>query len=124
LLLGKRYLLHDRDEKFVHGFDAMLRASGVEPVVLPPRSPHLQSYCERFVRSSKDEARNQMIVIGEAALRSGLQSSLTHSHQERNQQGLGNHLIAPAPGMESHRGHVVRRECLGGLCTDSHREAA
>ena len=50
-LLDKRYLLHDRDEKFVHGFDRMLRASGVEPVVLPPRSPDLNAHCERFVRS-------------------------------------------------------------------------
>jgi hypothetical protein len=36
-LLGKRYMLHDRDTKFMHGFDRMLQASGVEPVVLPPR---------------------------------------------------------------------------------------
>ncbi len=27
-LLGKRYLLHDRDEKFIHGFDRMLRTRG------------------------------------------------------------------------------------------------
>ena len=52
-LLGKRYLIHDRDTKFLHGFDRMLRASGVEPVVLPPRSPNLNAYCERFVRSIK-----------------------------------------------------------------------
>jgi putative transposase len=55
-LLGKRYLLHDRDEKFVHRFDRILRASGVEPVVLPPRSPNLNAYCERFVRSIRQEA--------------------------------------------------------------------
>jgi len=34
-LLDTRYLLHDRDEKFVHGFDRTLRASRVEPIVLP-----------------------------------------------------------------------------------------
>jgi putative transposase len=60
------YLIHDRDTKFLYGFDRILRASGVEPVVLPPRSPNLNAYCERFVRSIKDEALNQMIVIGEA----------------------------------------------------------
>jgi putative transposase len=37
-LLGKQYLIHDRDEKFMYGFDRMLRTSGVEPVVLPTRS--------------------------------------------------------------------------------------
>jgi putative transposase len=64
-LLGKRYLIHDRDTKFLHGFDQILRASGVEPIVLPPRSPNLNAYCERFVGSIKEEALQQMIMIGE-----------------------------------------------------------
>jgi putative transposase len=89
-LLGKRYLIHDRDTKFPYGFDRMLRASGVELVVSPPRSPNLNAYCERFVRSFKDEALNQMIMIGEAALRTVIQSYLVHYHHERNHQGLGN----------------------------------
>src|SRR2546427_8927237 len=40
-LLGKRYLLHDRDTKYTQAFDALLKVSGVEPVLLPPRSPNL-----------------------------------------------------------------------------------
>jgi putative transposase len=52
-LLGKRYLLHDRDTKFTQAFDGLLKASGVEPVVLPPRSPNLNAHCERFIRSIK-----------------------------------------------------------------------
>jgi transposase InsO family protein len=51
-LLDKRYLIHDRDRKFTEAFDQLLRDSGVEPVVLPPRSPHLNAYCERFVAKS------------------------------------------------------------------------
>jgi putative transposase len=123
-LLGKRYLLHDRDTKFLHGFDQILRASGVEPVVLPPRSPNLNAYCERFVRSIKEEALQQMIVIGEASLRAVIQSYLAHYHHERNHQGLGNQLIVAEPGMEHQRGAVVRRKRLGGLLSYYHRKAA
>jgi putative transposase len=123
-LLDKRYLIHDRDEKFVHGFDRILRASGVEPVVLPPRSPNLNAHCERFVRSIREEALNQMIVIGEGSLRCVIRSYLTHYHHERNHQGLGNQLIVPESGMENQRGLVVRRERLGGLLSYYHREAA
>ena len=123
-LLDKRYLIHDRDTKFLYGFDQMLRASGVEPVVLPPRSPNLNAYCERFVRSIKEEALQQMIVIGEACLCSVIQSYLTHYHHERNHQGLGNQLIVPESGMKHQRGLVVRRERLGGLLSYYHREAA
>ena len=50
-LLGKRYLIHDRDTKFTQAFDGLLKSSGVELVVLPPRNPNLNAYCERFVRS-------------------------------------------------------------------------
>jgi hypothetical protein len=30
-LVGKRYLIHDRDTKFTQAFDGLLKASGVEP---------------------------------------------------------------------------------------------
>ena len=83
-LLDKRYLIHDRDEKFVHGFDRILRAGGVEPVVLPPRSLNPNAHCERFVRSITEEALDQMVVIGEGSLRCVIQSYLTHYHHGRN----------------------------------------
>jgi putative transposase len=107
-LLGKRYLVHDRDTKYTQAFDALLKNSGVEPIVLPPRSPNLNTHCERFVRSIKEEALGQTIIIGEAALRTAIQSYLIHYHHERNHQGLGNQLIVPEPGMGSRCGSVVR----------------
>jgi putative transposase len=126
-LLGKRYLIHDRDTKLLYGFDRMLRTSGGS-----------RSSCRHGARISmpiargssarsnsiKDEALNQMSVIGEAALRSVIQSYLAHDHHERNHQGLGNQLMVPGPGIEHQRGFVVRRERLGGLLSYYHREAA
>jgi putative transposase len=123
-LLGKRYLLHDRDEKFGHGFDTMLCASEVEPVVLPPRSPNLNAHGEQFVRSITEEALNQMIVIRETSLRYVIQSYLIHYHHERNHQGPSNQLIVPEPAMGSQSGPVVRLGRLGGLLSYYHREAA
>jgi len=55
-LNDKRYLLMDRDAKFCDAFREMLRGEGVEPVRLPPKSPNLNSYIERFMRTIKDEA--------------------------------------------------------------------
>ena len=94
-LLGKRYLIHDRDTKFTDAFDHLLRDSGVEPVVLPARSPNLNAHCERFIRSIKEEALGRMIIMGKASLRHVLTQYLTHYHTERNHQGLANQLIAP-----------------------------
>src|SRR2546426_2626497 len=113
-LLGKRYLIHDRDTKFTQAFDALLKASGVEPVLLPPRSPHLNAHCERFIRSIKEEALAQMVMLGEHALYYAIQQYLTHYHMERNHQGLENRLIA-REDVGGQTGPVIRRERLGGL---------
>jgi hypothetical protein len=49
---------------------------------------------------------------------------LSHYHAERNHQGLGNELIAPAPEVGGKTGQVVRRERLGGLLSYYERKAA
>ncbi len=49
-LRHKCYLIHDRDPVFTHEFREILKGSGVNPVRLPPRSPNLNAYCERFIR--------------------------------------------------------------------------
>jgi len=123
-LLEKRYLLHDRDTKFTQAFDGLLKASGVEPVVLPPRSPNLNAHCERFVRSVKEEVLNQMVIMGEEALPYVLKQYLEHYHAERNHQGLGNHLIEPRVAVGGPTGPVLCRERLGGLLRSYSREAA
>src|SRR6202158_5616045 len=51
ILTGKRYLIHDRDPLFTAEFLNMIADAGVESVKLPPRSPNLNAYAERFVRS-------------------------------------------------------------------------
>lgn len=123
-LLGKRYLIHDRDRKFTEAFDQYLKDHGVEQVVLPPRSPNLNTHCERFVRSIKEEALNRMIFMGEASLRYTLNEYLAHYHSERNHQGLHNQLIAPELEVSEQTGQVVRRERLGGLLSYYYWEAA
>jgi hypothetical protein len=123
-LLGKQYLIHDRDSKFTDAFDHLLRDSGVEPVILPPRSPNLNAHCERFVRSIKEEALDRMIIMGEASLRHVMREYLAHYHTERNHQGLDNQLIASEMEVGCQAGQVMRRKCLGGLLSYYHREAA
>jgi transposase InsO family protein len=123
-LLGKRYLIHDRDTKFTPAFDGLLQASGVEPILLPPRSPNRNAHCERFVRSIKEEALAQMVMLGERALYYAIHQYLTHSHTERKHQGLSHQLITREGDVRCHTGPVVRRERLGGLLSYYHRKAA
>ena len=123
-LKDKRYLIHDRDDKFSKKVDKTLRDAGVEPVVLPPRSPNLNAYAERFVLSVKSECLSQLILFGERSLRHVLQRYLEHYHRERNHQGLDNRLIEAGPEVGQREGEVVRKERLGGLLAYYYRKAA
>ena len=50
-------------------FSSIIDDAGIERVVLPPRSPNLNAYAERWVRSVKEEALSRLILFGEASLR-------------------------------------------------------
>lgn len=115
ILKGKRYLIHDRDPLFTTEFLKMLAETGVKSVKLPPRSPNLNAYAERFVRSIKESCLDRMIFFGESSLRKGIREFVLHYHGERNHQGIGNQLIMPDKSQAGHRGEVLRRERLGGM---------
>jgi len=63
------YLIHDRDGKYCPAFQPIIEHAGVERVSLPPRSPNLNAYAERWVRSVKEEALAKLILFGEDSLR-------------------------------------------------------
>ena len=111
---GKRYLIHDRDPLYREEFLTMLAEAGIQSVKLPPRSPNLNSYAERFVRTIKEGCLERMIFLGEDALRRAVVDFIAHYHFERNHQGLENRLIVPPPETIG-SGTVERRQRLGGL---------
>jgi putative transposase len=77
-----RYLLHDRDSKFCESFREVLKAGGVEPLKLPARSPNLNVFAERWVRSIKEECLSRLILFGESSLRRAVTSFAEHYLQE------------------------------------------
>ena len=124
LLRRTGHLIHDRDPLFTRAFDEILKGAGVQPVRLPPRSPNLNAYAERFVRSIKEECLNRVVVLGEGHLRLVIHEYVEHYHRERNHQGLDNRLLERAPPPANPDTEVHRRERIGGLLNYYHREAA
>ena len=122
-LANHRSLMHDRDAKYCPAFDEAVRDGGVRPVRLPPRSPNLTAYAERWVRSVKDACLAKLMLVGEPALRNALRAYVEHFHGERNHQGKGNLLLFPCEEMGQH-GPVRCRERLGGLLKFYYRPAA
>ena len=115
-LLGQRYLLYDRDAKFCAALRSVLSDGGVKALRLPPRSPNLNAFAERWVRSVKQECLSKLILFGENSLQRALNEYVSHFHAERNHQGKGNVLLfLERPEGERAGRRIQCRQRLGGL---------
>jgi putative transposase len=112
-LHSKRYLIIDRDAKYSAQFRRLIRDNETRVIRLPPMSPNLNAYAERFVSSIKDECLNRMIFVGQASLRRAVAEYMSHYHAERNHQGLESRLIVAA-ATQANDGAVHRYPRLGG----------
>ena len=120
-----QYLIHDRDTKCCAAFQQIIDEAGVTRVPLPPRSPNLNAYAERWVRSVQEECLSRLILFGEASLRHALTQYVAHFHHERNHQGKDNVLLFPTINQDVERADPIQcRERLGGLLKYYTREAA
>jgi transposase InsO family protein len=120
-----QYLIHDRDGKYCPAFQQLIDAAGVTRVPLPPRSPNLNAYAERWVRSIKEECLARLILFGEASLRHALAQYVARFHHERPHQGKGNVVLLPLAEYRTVREGPLRcQERLGGLLKYYEREAA
>ena len=124
ILTGKRYLIHDRDPLFTAEFLHVIADAGVKSVKLPPRSPNLNAYAERFVRSIKESCLDRVILFGEGSLRKSIREFVSHYHSERHHQGLDNRLILPELATLCAAGAIRRRQRLGGMLNYYYRQAA
>jgi putative transposase len=125
VLSSGQYLIHDRDSKYCPAFQRIIDDAGVQRVPRPPRSPDLNVYAERWVRSVKEEALSQLILFGERSLRHVLTQYNAHYHTERPHQGVGNVVLLPAANHSQRQdGRVRCQERLGGLLKYYYRKAA
>jgi len=118
-----RYLIHDRDSKFTAHADELLRAMGTQPVLLPPRSPDLNERAERWIRTARNECLDHVAILNEGHLRWAIGEFVRYYNARRPHRALA--LRPPDGPVEcSGKGEVIRRQFLGGLINDYHREDA
>jgi hypothetical protein len=73
ILIGKRYLIHDRDSLFSAEFLNMISAAGVESVKLPPAISKSERL--RGEICAQHQGVNRMIFFGEESLRTAFRTS-------------------------------------------------
>ena len=115
-------LIHDRDPLFGKKFKETLAAADVKTVKLPPKSPNLNAFCERFNRTIKEECLNHFVICSQAHLELLVREFCAYYHAERPHQSLGNRPILKQT--EKGTGVIRVRDRLGGFLKHYYRKAA
>ncbi|MFC1588108.1 integrase core domain-containing protein [Planctomycetota bacterium] len=122
------YLIHDRDGIFTKtAFDDDMKRARVKLVLLPPRSPNLNAFAERWVRSVRQECLNHFIPLGKDFLEHVLKEYVAYYNTERNHQGMDNQLLRRKDDIErikARSGEIQCKQRLGGLLKYYFREAS
>lgn len=121
-------LIHDRDTKFSAEFKQYLKNEGVQPKMLPIRSPNLNARVERFVQTIKYEALNHFIAFGQRHL-DYLVSEFVDYYNEHRAHSSREYLppccAEPPPKYETIKLNEIHcEEHLGGLIKSYKRIAA
>jgi len=133
-----RFLIRDRDTKYVAGFDEVFRSEGTQVVQTPFRAPNANAYAERFVRTVRSECLDHLVVFNTRHLKRVLRSYVEHYNRHRPHQGISQQIpavrsgqglasVGPAGPLRSHdrcpSGRIIRHDRLGGLIHEYQRAA-
>ena len=123
-LSGSKYLIHDRDTKFCNSFRGIIKSGGVKSLKLPPKSPNLNAFAERWVLSIKSECISGLIFFREQSLQKTLKEYMVHYYRERNHQGKDNMLLFPDQKLIVNKGKIRYRKRLNGMLKYYYRSVA
>jgi transposase InsO family protein len=90
-----KFLLRDRDTKYVAGFDQVFRSEGAQILRSPYRTPNANAYAERFVRTVRAECLDHLLIVNARHLERILRSYARHYNGHRPHQGISQEIPAP-----------------------------
>ena len=122
-----RFLLRDRDAKFTRSFDDVFCSAGAEVLLTPVQAPNASAYAEHWIRTVRAECLDWLLITGRGHLDQVLRVYVEHYNVHRPHRAL--RLDPPdAPAgltvISGDRHRVLRRDRLGGLLHEYHRQAA
>ena len=117
----------DRDSLICGSFKEVLKTSGIEIVLLPPKSPNLNAYMERFIGTMRREVCSNYIPLDEHRLRNRLEQHVQFYNQERTHQSLHENMMpdSVAYDQDAHnKGPINCKSRIGDLLNYKNRDIA
>ena len=115
-----KFLIRDRDSKFMSSFDAVFAAEGIRIVKTPIQAPRANAVAERFVGSARRECLDRLVILGPRHLRVVLTEYIDRYNQHRPHRSLNQHSPLgtpdrPVSAADLDTRRVERTDILGGL---------
>jgi transposase InsO family protein len=111
-----RFLIHDRDAKFSHAFDEVLRSEGTKVIRTPIQAPNANAYAERWIRTLRADCLDRILILGRHHLEHVLRVYRRHYNEHKPHRALQLH---PPDGRDPRplnaTDRIRRRDLLGGL---------
>ncbi len=114
-----RFLIRDRDTKFVTGFDTVFTSEQIEIIRTPVRAPRANAIAERWIGTVRRECTDRILILGRRHLTTVLRTYLTHYNTHRPHRALDQRppdRPADTPGPPPEQ--VRRTRLLGGLINE------
>ena len=111
-----RFLIRDRDAKFVAGFDTVFTSEQIKIIRTPVRAPRANAIAERWIGTVRRECTDRILILGPRHLTAILKTYLNHYNTHRPHRALDQR---PPDGPTDTPGappaQVRRTRLLGGL---------
>lgn len=118
-----RFLIRDRDTKFVRGFDTVFTDEGIRIIKTPVRAPKANAYAERWVRTVRAECLDWTLIWNRRHLRHVLTIFVEHYDSARPHRGIDLETPIPAAATGDATRPIRRIDRLGGLLHECQRAA-
>lgn len=114
-----RFLIRDRDQKFVRSFDDVFRGVGMEIIRTPFCAPTANGVAERFVRTIRTECLDWLLILHQRHLELTVAAFIDHYNGHRPHRALALNPPQPrrrtSPPVSGDVIRVRRRDRLGGV---------
>ena len=114
-LLGKKYLICDRDTLFTKDVEQILKGNSIKMKQIAAGAPSMNCYSESFVKTIKHECLNKMIFLSERQVKYAVNEFLSHYNEERTHSSLDGRMPIGVHDGQPPDGKIIEFSRLGGM---------